>query len=386
MLQKSDKLQDRNKSEYKSPQQLSQCVANCIYDENLRWSKQSSCAVTRPQVVSRLAGDGDEQCMCVWIDLDLLGVGGGKVAALGIMNEFLRIHEDLLIYFNREVDLDLSGDGSPGFDLTPAGTPTYDRYSEGCFITNVKDETEASKRQLLSGDYVLKINGDDATTMSVDEMRAKISEGGTIKLLIECCAVARLQKQETTLFKIKDSGSKPRYYRINPAGTRIYWKSRSKKARNANIRVGDIKELRRGRKTQSFQRCYASSRGKRQADLGGPDGKFCFSIIYNDTFETLDLMAHSQVDYDTWVLAGEYFAHRNSFYTLDEVPHDESSARSRWLRDLFEQADINGDHQLSLSEVKMLLRKLNISLPSKVIAQRFHAVRRVLRATMSSSQ
>lgn len=36
------------------------------------------------------------------------------------------------------------------------------------------------------------------------------------------------------------------------------------------------------------------------------------------------------------------------FYTLDEVPHDESSARSRWLRDLFEQADINGDHQLSL--------------------------------------
>lgn len=75
-------------------------------------------------------------------------------------------------------------------------------------------------------------------------MRAKISEGGTIKLLIECCAVARLQKQETTLFKIKDSGSKPRYYRINPAGTRIYWKSRSKKARNANIRVGDIKELR----------------------------------------------------------------------------------------------------------------------------------------------
>lgn len=86
------------------------------------------------------------------------------------MNEFLRIHEDLLIYFNREVDLDLSGDGSPGFDLTPAGTPTYDRYSEGCFITNVKDETEASKRQLLSGDYVLKINGDDATTMSVDEV------------------------------------------------------------------------------------------------------------------------------------------------------------------------------------------------------------------------
>ena len=35
-------------------------------------------------------------------------------------------------------------------------------------------------------------------------------------------------------------------------------------------------------------------------------------------------------------------------YTLTDIEHDKDSERSRWLRDIFEQADANGDKELSL--------------------------------------
>ncbi|EGD81646.1 hypothetical protein PTSG_02362 [Salpingoeca rosetta] len=129
----------------------------------------------------------------------------------------------------------------------------------------------------------------------------------------------------------------------------------------------------RGRKTHSFERSYSQANEKRQSVLGGPREQYCFSIIFSETFETLDLVAHSKADYDAWILACEYFAHKNQQYALNDVEHDEHSERTRWLRDLFEQADANNDKQLSLSEIKTLLKRLNVYLPSKTISTRFFA-------------
>ena len=84
-------------------------------------------------------------------------------------------------------------------------------------------------------------------SLSVFELRqvhAKISAGGIIRLLIECTAIAKLQEHQTVLFKVKEGHSMPRHYWINESATRIFWKSRTKKARTANIRAGDIKEVR----------------------------------------------------------------------------------------------------------------------------------------------
>ena len=44
---------------------------------------------------------------------------------------------------------------------------------------------------------------------------------------------------------------------------------------------------------------------------------------------------------------------------------------SRWLRELFEEADRNGDGTLDLREVVVILRRLNVGVSKKVIRQKF---------------
>ena len=43
----------------------------------------------------------------------------------------------------------------------------------------------------------------------------------------------------------------------------------------------------------------------------------------------------------------------------------------RWLRDLFEDADKNGDGTLDLKEVVVMLRQLNVGVSKKVIKKKF---------------
>ena len=81
------------------------------------------------------------------------------------------VNRDLLLYFTRQVELDLTGDAGPGFDIVPAGAPPLDRHSTGCFISHIQQSSEAAAKQLLAGDYLLKINGEDASAMTVDEVR-----------------------------------------------------------------------------------------------------------------------------------------------------------------------------------------------------------------------
>ena len=44
---------------------------------------------------------------------------------------------------------------------------------------------------------------------------------------------------------------------------------------------------------------------------------------------------------------------------------------TRWLRDLFEDADRNGDGTLDLKEVIAMLRRLNVGVSKKVIKRKF---------------
>ena len=44
---------------------------------------------------------------------------------------------------------------------------------------------------------------------------------------------------------------------------------------------------------------------------------------------------------------------------------------ARWLRDLFEEADKNGDGTLDLKEVLRIMQQLNIGISKKVLKQKF---------------
>ena len=45
--------------------------------------------------------------------------------------------------------------------------------------------------------------------------------------------------------------------------------------------------------------------------------------------------------------------------------------RNRWLQDLFNEADVNGDGTLDLKEVVNMMRKLNVGISKKVLRQKF---------------
>ena len=45
--------------------------------------------------------------------------------------------------------------------------------------------------------------------------------------------------------------------------------------------------------------------------------------------------------------------------------------RTRWLRDLFEEADKNGDGTLDMKEVLRIMQQLNIGISKKVLKQKF---------------
>ena len=44
---------------------------------------------------------------------------------------------------------------------------------------------------------------------------------------------------------------------------------------------------------------------------------------------------------------------------------------TRWLRDLFEEADKNGDGTLDMKEVLRIMQQLNIGISKKVLKQKF---------------
>eukprot|EP00056_Hartaetosiga_gracilis_P005063 m.80967 g.80967 ORF g.80967 m.80967 type:complete len:1123 (-) comp12039_c0_seq1:286-3654(-) len=281
--------------------------------------------------------------------------------------------QEHFVFFNRDVVLDLTGDASPGFQVVPAGPPPFNRHSEGCFVGLVTPNTEGGKKMFLPGDYILKINDEDATSLEVNEVQARISQGGKVSMSVECCAVARLQKEPLPCFKIRDKAPLPRKYWLNEAATRICWNSRVKKKEEANIRVGALKEVRLGRKTHSFERAYtrATSQNRRMS-LGGDTQRLCASIIHGESYESLNLVFNDVQHMHVFVLACQYFVRKNKSYSLNDIPHSESSPRTRWLRDIFDQADQNSDKQLSFSEIKQLMCKLNLRIPKSVLAKKFY--------------
>ena len=46
----------------------------------------------------------------------------------------------------------------------------------------------------------------------------------------------------------------------------------------------------------------------------------------------------------------------------------------RWLRKLFNEADLNGDGTLDLKEVVRLMKKLNVGVSSKILKEKFKVV------------
>lgn len=172
---------------------------------------------------------------------------------------------------------------------------------------------------------------------------------------------------------MRDTRLYRRVFRVGPDSTRIFWNSRTRKPQNASLRTADIKELREGRRTAAFARSYEDASPELRERLGGESEARCFSLVYGEDYETLELIAPSAHDYNAWVVAAAYFIRCNQLFRLEDVAvSEEGNPRDAWLRDAFEQADANGDKQLSLKEIRTMMLRLNVNMDRKVLARKFH--------------
>ncbi|EDQ84931.1 uncharacterized protein MONBRDRAFT_34469 [Monosiga brevicollis MX1] len=243
------------------------------------------------------------------------------------------------------------------------------RHAFGAFVVGVQEGTPAQHASLLDGDYIVAINGKDVTELPLPDVIKLMIDSLKITLVVECCAVRVLQMGTGSLYKVREGRLFQREFWIDPTGTRIQWLSRTKGSREASIRASVLREVRPGRKTTSFQRSYDNGtpglRDMLQDDL-------CFSVIFGESEEILDLVAPTESLRNTWVLALNHFVARERLADLATVPYEEqNSLRDAWLRDMFNQSDLNNDKQLNLEEIRRLMLRLNVAIPRRDLRQRF---------------
>ncbi|XP_060055884.1 1-phosphatidylinositol 4,5-bisphosphate phosphodiesterase eta-2 isoform X3 [Erinaceus europaeus] len=209
---------------------------------------------------------------------------------------------------------------------------------------------------------------------------------GLSRDLVERCMSS--MQAGTQMVKLRGSSKGlVRFYFLDEHRSCVRWRP-SRKNEKAKISIDSIQEVSEGRQSEVFQRYPNSSF----------DPNCCFSIYHGSHRESLDLVSTSGDEARTWVTGLRYLmagisdedslARRQR--TRDQYPwaqqdHSSWAGRGRsgchvvlapnsvpkWLKQTFDEADKNGDGNLSMGEVQQLLHKLNVNLPRQRVKQMF---------------
>ncbi|XP_033100292.1 uncharacterized protein LOC117103782 [Anneissia japonica] len=166
-------------------------------------------------------------------------------------------------------------------------------------------------------------------------------------------------KQGTSLTKIKAQGTKSiRTYFLDKENSCIRWKP-TRKGTKAKIAVDCIKEVREGQKTDSFKRGLVNE---------NIDSSCCFSIIYGNGLETVDLVANTKQEAHIWIQGMRFLL---AGLQMEDVLVKSNRLRDNWLRTTFETADKSKNGLLDMDEVIRLLHKLNFKLSRRKVRKLF---------------
>ncbi|XP_072022051.1 inactive phospholipase C-like protein 1 [Amphiura filiformis] len=155
-----------------------------------------------------------------------------------------------------------------------------------------------------------------------------------------------------------------RVFSLNEDMTELRWHPTSKKPDKARILVEAIKEVRIGKNTDTFR--------ARESTMEFPED-CAFSVIFGDHFETLDLVASSADEANIWVTGLSYLTGGKKNKSPEAIERSQDM-RDRWLREMFNKAAGDDDNQLDEFEVMQLMKKLNNSVASMRIRQKFKEI------------
>ncbi|XP_004635294.1 1-phosphatidylinositol 4,5-bisphosphate phosphodiesterase delta-1 isoform X2 [Octodon degus] len=149
------------------------------------------------------------------------------------------------------------------------------------------------------------------------------------------------------LLKVKSSSwRRERFYKLQEDCKTIWQESRKvmRSPESQLFSIEDIQEVRMGHHTEGLE--------KFARDV--PEDR-CFSIIFKDQRNTLDLIAPSPVDAQHWVLGlRKIIHHSGSMNQQQKLQH--------WIHSCLRKADKNKDNKMSFKELQNFLKELNIQV------------------------
>ncbi|XP_064634492.1 inactive phospholipase C-like protein 2 isoform X2 [Lineus longissimus] len=154
-----------------------------------------------------------------------------------------------------------------------------------------------------------------------------------------------------------------RLFTLDKNLTEIRWQPTSKKPHKARIPIETVKEVRVGKNTDVL----------RNQEVAGiyPD-ECAFSIIYGDSFDSLDLIANTPDEANIWVTGLTWLLSMGKDNTSPDAVEERLSQqmRDQWLLEVFKSADQDKCGVLDEYEVIELMKKLNKNITTRQIQQK----------------
>ncbi|KAM4630850.1 inactive phospholipase C-like protein 2 [Polymixia lowei] len=167
-----------------------------------------------------------------------------------------------------------------------------------------------------------------------------------------------------------------RYYLLDAGLQALCWEPSKKESDKARISLPSMREVRTGRNTETF----------RTSGLYDQISEDCaFSIIYGETYESLDLVANSAEVANVWVTGLRYLMQYGK-RALDMIATSQDSLRLSWLEHLFSsEAESDGqwdaEQGISLRSAVGLIQGTNPGVSRGKVEHRFKELQRVRERT-----
>lgn len=149
------------------------------------------------------------------------------------------------------------------------------------------------------------------------------------------------------LLKVKSSSwRRERFYKLQEDCKTIWQESRKvmRSPESQLFSIEDIQEVRMGHRTEGLE--------KFARDI--PEDR-CFSIVFKDQRNTLDLIAPSSADAQHWVQGLRKIIHHSGSM-------DQRQKLQHWIHSCLRKADKNKDNKMNFKELKDFLKELNIQV------------------------
>ncbi|XP_067303873.1 inactive phospholipase C-like protein 2 [Pseudorasbora parva] len=164
-----------------------------------------------------------------------------------------------------------------------------------------------------------------------------------------------------------------RYFLLDADMQSLRWEPSKKESDKAKIDVKSIKEVRTGKNTDTF----------RANGISDQISEDCaFSIIYGESYESLDLVANSADVANIWVTGLRYLISYGK-HTLNMIQSCQDNMRASWLGDLFDEADIIGGKCISLCSAVQLIKNLSPGVKNVKIELKFKELQKAKDKTRS---